>query len=388
MNTASRSVNSIVLVGALLFVVVGMAAAQQPAAGVPRPESLAEARTWLEANRAHPAYAQVAERALTVSLSVQEALEFLDATAAAAPDLSIRARLWRRAGTLAARGNRFEAAVGYLEAALRADPSNQEARLDLADAVLELGDLERAATLAADVINAAETLKLQRAAATARVRAWMAMGQTERSLRHLRALNAADVAALLDAPALLLQFEAATTIGDSAGREAALQRLTRHFPGAPETLVARGLANPTPTPARLLSAVGFGDAAIADATPAAPASSPATPAAPASSPATPTGPTASTPPATAGATAAPAPAAATQRVPVALQIGSFRDPENAEFMAQDVRRIGFQAQVVRVDSVDRSSFFRVIVPIADADQVQTMIARLKEHGIEGLMLFE
>ena len=76
----------------------------------------------------------------------------------------------------------------------------------------------------------------------------------------------------------------------------------------------------------------------------------------------------------------------TPQVPVGVQVGSFRDQENASYMAEDVGRLGFE---VSIRSSDRSGtiYHQVIVAPVNESPQQTVV-RLKEHGLEGFLLFD
>jgi hypothetical protein len=80
-----------------------------------------------------------------------------------------------------------------------------------------------------------------------------------------------------------------------------------------------------------------------------------------------------------------------QRSSVAgIQTGSFRDRENAQYMARDIRALEFSAEVREVE-INNETFFRVIVPLPDdatAESAQETVVRLKEEGVEGFLVFQ
>ena len=71
-----------------------------------------------------------------------------------------------------------------------------------------------------------------------------------------------------------------------------------------------------------------------------------------------------------------------------IQTGSFRDEENARYMARDLRELGFSADV-RSRVVGDTTFHQVVIGIdGDPDRANTTIMRLKERGIEGFLVFD
>ncbi|MFW6329480.1 MAG: SPOR domain-containing protein, partial [Alkalispirochaetaceae bacterium] len=75
---------------------------------------------------------------------------------------------------------------------------------------------------------------------------------------------------------------------------------------------------------------------------------------------------------------------------IGIQTGSFSDRGNAVVMREEIRESGLAAEVRSVD-VDGRIFYRVVVPTEEptpAEDVQTLVVRLKELGVEGFLLFE
>lgn len=71
-----------------------------------------------------------------------------------------------------------------------------------------------------------------------------------------------------------------------------------------------------------------------------------------------------------------------------IQTGSFRDEENARYMARDLRELGFSADV-RSRVVAETTFHQVVIAVdGDPDRANTTIMRLKERGIEGFLVFD
>ncbi|MBN1835271.1 MAG: SPOR domain-containing protein, partial [Spirochaetales bacterium] len=94
----------------------------------------------------------------------------------------------------------------------------------------------------------------------------------------------------------------------------------------------------------------------------------------------------------AAAPSAPAPAATPQPAaapaPKALvQTGSFRDPENAQYMVRDLKAAGFGAEISE-KQLDGKKFYRVVIgPAMAPEEAQQLMLRLKVAGFEGFLLF-
>ena len=86
------------------------------------------------------------------------------------------------------------------------------------------------------------------------------------------------------------------------------------------------------------------------------------------------------------AAAAPAPAPAPAGVAL-VQTGSFRDPENAQYMVRDLKARGFTAEILE-KRLGGNLYYRVVIgPAMSAEQAQTLMVRLKQSGFEGFLLF-
>ncbi|TVR32690.1 MAG: hypothetical protein EA404_06765 [Spirochaetaceae bacterium] len=74
----------------------------------------------------------------------------------------------------------------------------------------------------------------------------------------------------------------------------------------------------------------------------------------------------------------------------AIQTGSFRDPENATYMARDISNAGFAAEV-RQQSRNGQKLYQVVVPLDSGTGRQQALATmtaLKDAGIEGFLLYQ
>ena len=81
-------------------------------------------------------------------------------------------------------------------------------------------------------------------------------------------------------------------------------------------------------------------------------------------------------------------AANTTATSALVQVGSFRDPDNARYLVRDLANRGFEARVVEA-KVGEARYYRVVVgPGQTPDGTQATILRLKDAGFEGVLLLE
>ena len=74
----------------------------------------------------------------------------------------------------------------------------------------------------------------------------------------------------------------------------------------------------------------------------------------------------------------------------AIQTGSFRDPENATYMARDISNAGFAAEI-RQQIRNGQQLYQVVVPLdggTGRQQALATMTALKDAGIEGFLLYE
>jgi cell division septation protein DedD len=74
--------------------------------------------------------------------------------------------------------------------------------------------------------------------------------------------------------------------------------------------------------------------------------------------------------------------------PTALvQTGSFRDRENAEYMARDLKAGGFEAEIVE-KTIGGILYYRVVIgPLMTVEKAQAVLMKLKDASFEGVLLF-
>jgi TolA-binding protein len=184
-----------------------------------------------------------------------------------------------------------------------------------------------------------------------------------------------------DAPvapaALLALYESLRQRGEAEEAAQVLQQLASRFPGSPELALARsgGKARYAAVPLRLLPSAS-------EAELPAPVSSSAPPAAEAIAETAITRPAALPASSAAPASAEPEPAGAL------VQVGSFRDAENARYLVGDLVKRGFEARIVE-GRIGEALYYRVVVgPKQRPEAAQATLLRLKDAGFEGVLLLE
>ena len=71
-----------------------------------------------------------------------------------------------------------------------------------------------------------------------------------------------------------------------------------------------------------------------------------------------------------------------------VQVGSFRDPENARYLVRDLASRAIEARVVEA-KVGENRYYRVLVgPELSPEQAQAGLLRLKDAGFEGVLLLQ
>ena len=246
----------------------------------------------------------------------------------------------------------------------------------------ELGDLRGAREEADRVAAMGSSASSATKARLLGVRIDIAEGDPSSAIRRLESVPisaAGPPSVLFEVHDLARQLDN----GDLASRSQ--QLLATHHPNSVEyalVRVDRGAADRRvermPTPANMLVSIPYGPL---------PEMSPGSPAP------TRTGSAAPTPVATPAATGTPASSttpSADSLLAVGIQAGSFRDAENAAFMARDIRSAGFPAEV-RERGGENGAMFVVIVPVPSgttrAAAIRTQIG-LKDAGFEGFLLFQ
>ncbi len=318
---------------------------------------------------------------------------------------SERAELDLLLGRFAQIQSNLASAREYFSTAAEADtPVRARALTALAALQLELGELEEALTTsrrATELLGSPSATREERTVSigvNSEFRSWERSLLTQSSA--LAALDRADEATTLiesavaetapkATPALLLRLiELAAEQEKGELLETSYTALVAEYPDSPERrlaaryreggtagVVGANLVEYFPSPSRLLSGGSPEIATRREPDPETSREVPAaeTPSRDRSSPEAP----AADPPAR-GVTAA--------RTVYAVQTGSFRDPENAQYMVRDLQDRSFQARQ-RSRTVGENEFYQVYIPL-DGGDPQELLVRLKEGGFEGFLLFE
>ncbi len=309
-------------------------------------EAVSMYRTWLLANPGSGSFGEVLLKAASAAPEAGLALALLVEFGPQVPDAGQRAEALERRLTLLRLLGRFEDAL-ELE---RAQAPNPASLYEQAVLLYEQGELEPAEKLLSGLVQAgSESLEPETAARCHYLLAllYTETGRFAEAEASLRTLAERYAGAAIAPAALLARRELELRRNNAAGAEEAAQELCRRFPASPECALASRTGSRvrlSPTPARLLSGLERQ-----------PVSAP--------------GPQASS----------PAPEAV-------LQVGSFRDEENAGYLVGDLKAKGFAARVA--EAVIRGvRYYRVVIgSVQGPEQAQAMLVRLKEAGFEGVLL--
>ena len=76
----------------------------------------------------------------------------------------------------------------------------------------------------------------------------------------------------------------------------------------------------------------------------------------------------------------------TQKVPVAIQTGSFLVKENAEYMITDLEAVGFSAQIEETEREGRVYFRIIIKGMQTVEEAQEKLRKLKASAFDGFLI--
>jgi len=344
----------------VLLLPAALAAQQQPAPVAEDPLGQADAlaaegrnseavtlyRTWLAANAGSSSFGEVLLKGASAAPEASLALALLVEFGPQIPDAGQRAEALERRLALLRLLGRFEEAL-ELERAQAPSPANL---YDQALLSYEQGELDPAEKILSGLVQEDSAPSEPETAARSLYLLALIYTETDRfaeAERTLRTLAERYPGSGIAPAALLASRELELKRNNPAGAEQAAQELCRRFPSSPECALASRAGNRvrlSPTPARLLSGLERQ-----------PVSSPAPQA------------------------SSPAPEAV-------VQVGSFRDEENAGYLVRDLKAKGFVARVA--EAVIRGvRYYRVVIgSVQDPEQAQAMLVRLKEAGFEGVLL--
>jgi len=314
-------------------------------------------RQWLQDNPEAESFAQVLQRAVNACREAADALRLLAEFSPRLRDPAAReASLERQSALLRLSGRVEEALIAQI-----ALPETPARLVERAGLCLELGLTGEAEQILQRALDRGD----EETSASARLllaRVYLATGRGAQGESELRALVQSRTQTQAIPAALLALGEALRERGDARAGAEVLAELQTRFPASPEALLAGGKGARYPAqPLRLLPNEP-------------PAASP--PEAP--------------PEAVQGSAAAAVPGGAADAAPrkVQVQAGSFRDPENARYLARDLGARGFEAHVAE-KSAGEARYYRVMVgQELNAQSAQELILRLKDAGFEGFLLLE
>jgi hypothetical protein len=253
---------------------------------------------------------------------------------------------------------RLQTLLGDIEAAQRAfqDASlvpglkDYRSLLASANALLQLGEVDKAGAQATIVIETCPDAATQVQAKVLLARTLVASGKDAQARAVAEELLSNGTSSLLS-PRELFQLHRISVDLGASNLEAEAAELLAQYPKSPEYLILAGKAARYPAPSIML---GF------QATPYL---------------LSPTG----TPQAS-------APRDSSSSRTIVIQIGSYLDQANAEYRLQDLEDAGFHGEIVEA-SLDGTSYYRVVVPDVAVSDSQNELVRLKEKGFEGFLLF-
>ena len=274
-------------------------------------------------------------------------------------------------------GDYLQAQYHYRRAWDHGTQDQQSLRLLLLSAQLqlELGDLESAILEAQLVVERSSDAYQQRAAMLLQARSRLAAADQDaaaRSVSEVWQAASADPRGRNRPDQLYVIYDVARQLELHQVAQEALTALAEKHPHSVEYALARTdrpphetRVEPLPSPSQVLIALPWAE------------SSSPLPAVPSAA-----GPI--------SATTATQQATASEPTVTAIQTGSFRDPENATYMARDISNAGFAAEV-RQQTRNGEQLYQVVVPLDGAtgrQQALATVTALKDAGIEGFLLYE
>ena len=309
-------------------------------------EAVSLYRSWLLANPGSVSFGEVLLKAASAAPEASLALALLAEFGPQVPDADQRTEALKRRLALLRLLGRFEEALD-LEGA---QPSNPASLYDQALLLYEQGELDPAEKILSGLVQAGSgPLEPETAARCHYLLAllYTETGRFAEAEGSLRTLAERHPGAEIAPAALLARRELELRRNNPAGAEEAAQELCRRFPSSPECALASRSGSRvrlSPTPVRLLS--GLERQPVS----------------------------------------APSPQASSPAPEAVVQVGSFRDEENAGYLVRDLKGKGFASQVA--EAVIRGvRYYRVVLgSVQSPEQAQAMLVRLKEAGFEGVLL--
>ncbi|TVQ23267.1 MAG: SPOR domain-containing protein [Spirochaetaceae bacterium] len=312
---------------------------------------------WLVANPGHPAFAERLEAAFDAAVTVTAIARLADRVIPVVTSSSTRAAWATRLADVLRTARDFERASALYETAFFASGGTDYAALYAqAQLLLQRGEFVAAEQRARTVVDRTDDYELKRRAFALVARVMQITGRSADAARSVDTLLALDDADLVE-PETVLLLEYIVVPGRDDAR-ATLLRLH------PDSVALRTLDGTRVVPAPLPSLLMLATSGTEDARPVS-----------------------AQPAAVAPASAAPTEADGARAEPVAtaIQVGSFRDVDNANHLAADIRALGLRSTVVAQER-EGTTVHVVLVPLDDATRNTTMV-RLMEAGFSGFPVF-
>ena len=269
---------------------------------------------------------------------------------------------YRHVAAIAELSGRLQSALEYYGKA--GALGHEESEFQAAAILYELGRIAEAEERARRLVFGAGDYSVRRRATGVVARCMAADGRTAEALSLLSTVAAIDETEHLEPETLLLLLRLAEDEGRGDLAERTRRRLGELFPGSIELALAAAdptsitlapslpelLERPLEPPAQQVGGREGDTRARPDAGPL------------------------------------PSAGRVEESTPIGVQIGSFRDLENAEYMARDLRQRGFTVEILSSRRND-AELHRVVVPTVTGQDPQRLLMELKSNGVEGFLLF-
>ncbi len=262
-------------------------------------------------------------------------------------------------------GNWAGAQESYQNASLVPGNKDFSSLLESARILLQLGRFEEASGQVRSIIAICQDSRTVEEARVLSVKLDEIAGKTVDAEKTMADLLEGTLKSTLTAQNLATLYEVSVRLDLGARTKSIVELLKSRYPKSPETAVVTGQATRFPSPAALL---GYGSGPYTGA----PSKS---------------GPTAGVP---SGSGAAPEGTTAPTSRPtgtIAIQIGSYEDPTNADYRLQDLEHAGFHGKILK-SRVGGKIYYKVIIPDVPLDKSQDEVVKLKEKGFEGFLLYD
>ncbi|MBN1243767.1 MAG: SPOR domain-containing protein [Spirochaetales bacterium] len=355
-----------------LFVALASAGLASPALAEAPATDAKSRMAALEAAKGTARFSAAFEAALDEAADVDELVALVDRFGPGLADHAARFEAWERAAaTLELAGRYDEAAERYGKAAAAiAGKTDAVALLASATCWLQAGECKRSMAMAELAALSSTDRDLDWRADL--VLAWgsVCSGDASRARSFLSALTGRAGDPDRKAAVLLLSW----ALSEGEARSSLAAELAASFPGSPEALVAAGVNAPSPFwylafPRPATTGTGVGARVPAPAPSAGAGTSPtvATPEAPAAT--------------------SPSGGSVEASGPRAYQIGLFSEKGNADRLASDLRKRGFEVALESRERPGSAPALAVLVPVRAGTDPAALLLKLKDAGFEAWPIF-